>query len=101
MPVSNSLRHRQVIEIEAVQIATRELSDQSASSFGHASVNGHFADVRERGAFHRKGDTEEFLLLPPFESPEPSYPTTDLYSEMRIYAPSDHQSIVSRLFFTK
>src|SRR5436309_4973811 len=46
VPVSNSLRHRQVIEIEAVQIATRELSDQSASSFGHASVNGHFADAR-------------------------------------------------------
>src|SRR5436853_2736055 len=41
VPVSNSLRHRQVIEIEAVQIATRELSDQSASSFGHASVSGH------------------------------------------------------------
>lgn len=46
MPVSNSLRHRQVIEIESVQIATRELSDRSASSFGHASVSGHFAGVR-------------------------------------------------------
>jgi hypothetical protein len=43
---ANCLRCRQVIKIEAAQIAIRELSDQSASAFGHASVNGHFADAR-------------------------------------------------------
>jgi hypothetical protein len=52
---ANCLRHRQVIEIEAVQIATRELTDQSASSFGHASVSGHFAGVRKRCSGHRHG----------------------------------------------
>ena len=44
---ASRLRYTQVIKIEAVQSATRELSDQSASSFGHASVSGHFADVRK------------------------------------------------------
>ena len=43
---ANCFRCRQVIKIEAAQIAIRELSDQSASAFGHASVNGHFADAR-------------------------------------------------------
>ena len=38
---ASRLRYTQVIKIEAVQSATRELSDQSASSFGHASVSGH------------------------------------------------------------
>jgi len=81
---ANCLRHRQVIKIEAVQIATRELSDQSASSFGHASVSGHFVDVRKRRAFHRKQILRNSCYYRHSRAAELSYPTADLYSEMRI-----------------